>query len=696
MRIPQFFLCFISVSLGFSVLKSRNSTACYQLRLRDIPVSLQNAEKSHESYISAKVHDRLVLIFNKACDPHITCIIQNIWKNTTKTLTTDRKNIDYYLEENSHGHVRCANSHGEFLSFYILVERDDGKFFTDMTLINDQSGFLVQCLGGYYSKDVKLKINGKYLEAQYNPIKGFNISKEHSNHSKIYQCEKVGDNRELKSLIYHPSNQPVHSFQDRFLMEQETFMFQTVLKCIIEDDNSMPWEQYDVILSCSNQYICPVLKQNIHRGNQRIFSATLNKTLITLNSDFSCVFLKNDEVIAQAFLKENNNYSMVLTLGIIFVVLAVIITFCLKSTNSFEYKKIKQKPRQLKKFGSKDLLLHSSEPIGKGNSSYIHVIQLKENGRKVVVKYSEKPSQFLWELKMLTSLKHSNIVTALGTAVLPAEKSCYKLHVQRLVLPYYPKTSLDKYINKFYPPKPCGDGADQFFFSENSLIEKMYSFEMISILWQIGNALKYLKEKEITHRDVALRNCLISDDNICKLTDFERAQKGETLKISVIDKWKKKLQKDKKIPITIWPIEAIEGYYYYSSEVFSFGNLMLELYQFGETFKHSNENYILQLRQPPKKPQFCPPRIYDLIKDCMSYDHRKRPCIQECEARLALFAEYFSRDRYLATKRKLQQQQQTMEKVSNIVKSEKICGYDKSPARDNIDSLFNKPVEALF
>lgn len=76
---------------------------------------------------------------------------------------------------------------------------------------------------------------------------------------------------------------------------------------------------------------------------------------------------------------------------------------------------------------------------------------------------------------------------------------------------------------------------------------------------------------QITHRDVAMRNVLISNNKVCKITDFERAKKGETTrKISIEKKIKEilKAHMSKDIPKE-YPNECLKGVYYYYSVSFS-------------------------------------------------------------------------------------------------------------------------------
>lgn len=122
-----------------------------------------------------------------------------------------------------------------------------------------------------------------------------------------------------------------------------------------------------------------------------------------------------------------------------------------------------------------------------------------------------------------------------------------------------------------------------------------------------------------------------------------------------------KFKQPKNIPFSIYPIEAIKGCYFYSvselyfprltlellqSEVFSFGKLLLDLFQFGANPEISIESYIMKLRNAPDQPMECPDFMwvseniggeqltfhsYDMIVGCMQFDAEKRPTIERCE-----------------------------------------------------------------
>ncbi|CAB3411602.1 unnamed protein product [Caenorhabditis bovis] len=94
-------------------------------------------------------------------------------------------------------------------------------------------------------------------------------------------------------------------------------------------------------------------------------------------------------------------------------------------------------------------------------------------------------------------------------------------------------------------------------------------FDLISFSWQLSRALVHLKQCNYTHRDIALRNLLVCNAHIIKLTDFEMARKGET-------------KVGKKIPVMSYAPETFAGFYGFHSEVWSFGITVWEILSFGQ------------------------------------------------------------------------------------------------------------------
>ncbi|CEF63520.1 Tyrosine-protein kinase Fps85D [Strongyloides ratti] len=92
------------------------------------------------------------------------------------------------------------------------------------------------------------------------------------------------------------------------------------------------------------------------------------------------------------------------------------------------------------------------------------------------------------------------------------------------------------------------------------------------LIYGAALGLNYLHENKIIHRDVALRNCLVCENEQCKISDFGlSSEESESA-----------LQEDTKVPVKWMPLEVIrDKTFYSSSDVWSFGILLWEIFNDG-------------------------------------------------------------------------------------------------------------------
>ncbi|CAD6186080.1 unnamed protein product [Caenorhabditis auriculariae] len=155
--------------------------------------------------------------------------------------------------------------------------------------------------------------------------------------------------------------------------------------------------------------------------------------------------------------------------------------------------------------------------------------------------------EMMAEARVMRSLNHPNIVRIRGVALL--EKPLF------IIIDYINGGSLDSYLKA----------------NHDCLSEMERSKMAMCAAW----GLQYLHEKKIIHRDIAARNCLYDDDKMVKLSDFGLSRQGTVYKMKQVQK----------MPVKWMAPECIKGLIFsQASDVFSFGNLLYEIYTSTEPY----------------------------------------------------------------------------------------------------------------
>ena len=158
--------------------------------------------------------------------------------------------------------------------------------------------------------------------------------------------------------------------------------------------------------------------------------------------------------------------------------------------------------------------------------------------------------------------------------------------------------------------------------------------QLVEIAREICAGMAYLETVGIIRRDLAARNVLLnSSATSVKVCDFGMSVKGnadQTIK-SLAVKWAS-------------PESIISGVFTSSSDVWSFGILLFELFSRGEhPYKNMDNEKAVSFVQNGgrlQKPTNCPDNIYQLMKECWNSKPDQRPAFVEL---------YSSLDYYLST-----------------------------------------------
>lgn len=248
------------------------------------------------------------------------------------------------------------------------------------------------------------------------------------------------------------------------------------------------------------------------------------------------------------------------------------------------------------------------EKIGQG--AFGNVYRGTWEGTEVACKEIKDPEQsqeIKREISTLAALDHPNIVRFYG--IYENEQK-----VPFIVMEYLSKGSLDKFLR----------GADD---------NEVSTGDLVSMSLQAAAGMNYLSKNKMVHRDLALRNLLVTYTDgkyTVKVTDFGMSRKLESQQYTT---------KEAKIPVKWTAPEALKfGTFSAASDVWSFGVLLWEIFTKGqlpytgwdnvETMQKVLEGY----RMP--KPKDCPDEIYALMLKCWSEKPEQRPTFSQVQAAL--------------------------------------------------------------
>ncbi|XP_068430020.1 tyrosine-protein kinase ABL1 isoform X2 [Clinocottus analis] len=231
------------------------------------------------------------------------------------------------------------------------------------------------------------------------------------------------------------------------------------------------------------------------------------------------------------------------------------------------------------------------EGVWKKYNLTVAVKTLKEDTMEV--------EEFLKEAAVMKEIKHPNLVQLLGVCTREP--------------PFYIITEFMTHGNLLDYLRECNR-------------EEVNAVVLLHMATQISSAMEYLEKKNFIHRDLAARNCLVGENHLVKVADFglSRLMTGDTYTAHA----------GAKFPIK-WTAPESLAYNKFSikSDVWAFGVLLWEIATYGMSpypgIDLSQVYELLEKDYRMDRPEGCPEKVYELMRDCWRWNPSERPSFAE-------------------------------------------------------------------